>query len=84
LAQQLRLAFEGKKEDIGGLQIGIIQSCVDRVPTHIIQVRNHKSERKALNKIIKFMRLGVIGLNPDSIKWKKNQYRQANPMALKY
>ncbi|CAK5074475.1 unnamed protein product [Meloidogyne enterolobii] len=27
LAQQLRLAFEGKKEDIEGVHIGIIQSC---------------------------------------------------------
>nr|CAD2149981.1 unnamed protein product [Meloidogyne enterolobii] len=64
LAQQLRLAFEGKKEDIEGVHIGIIQSCIDKIPLHIIQA---------------MQTMFAKGLNPADITQLYQAYSNPNP-----
>ncbi|KAF7632534.1 hypothetical protein Mgra_00008049 [Meloidogyne graminicola] len=64
LAQQLRLSFEGKIEDIEGVHIGIIQSCIDNIPLHIIQA---------------MQTMFAKGLNPADITQLYQAYSSQNP-----
>ncbi|CAK5053064.1 unnamed protein product [Meloidogyne enterolobii] len=75
LAQQLRLAFEGKKEDIEGVHIGIIQSCIDKIPLHIIQAMQTMFA-KGLNPADITQLYQVLSLN---LKFKISFQAYSNP-----